>query len=86
MLLEYINCKNSTGDPNAGPPAVEFELERQFGVFFYVNLFAFFIYTSFAIYNIKKSEYKMDRKAWANMGVYILSFGVKAIAWTYMIS
>jgi hypothetical protein len=28
----------------------------------------------------------MDPKAWANMGVYIVSFGAKAFIWTYMIS
>ena len=28
----------------------------------------------------------MDAKAWANIGVNIISFGAKAIIWTFMIS
>jgi hypothetical protein len=49
-------------------------------------LLAFIIYTSFGVFNVYKSKCKMDAKAWANIGVNIISFGAKAIIWTYMIS
>jgi hypothetical protein len=33
-----------------------------------------------------KSSFKLDFKAWANLGVNSASFSIKAFAWTYMIS
>ena len=64
----------------------EFGLERQFIVFFLINLISFVIYFAFSLYVIIKSRFKMDLKAWANLGVNSASFSIKAITWTYMIS
>ena len=33
-----------------------------------------------------RSSFKLDSKAWANLGVNSASFSIKAIVWTYMIS
>ena len=51
-----------------------------------VNLISFIIYFTFAWYIVIKSSFKLDLKAWANMIVNSASFGIKAMAWTYMLS
>jgi uncharacterized membrane protein len=55
-------------------------------VFFLVNLISFVIYFSFALFVCIKSSFKIDVKAWVNLGVNSASFSIKAIAWTYMVS
>lgn len=75
------NTSSSTNYYNA-----DLGVERQFNVFFLTNLFSFLIYFSLALYVVIKSSYKMDLKAWANLSVNSISFCIKAIAWTYMIS
>ena len=54
--------------------------------FFLVNLISFLIYFSFSLYICIKNSFKMDGKAWANIGVNTASFSIKAIAWTYIIA
>lgn len=44
------------------------------------------IYFAFALYYVIKSSFKLDLKAWTNLGVNSASFSIKAIAWTYMMS
>ena len=76
-----VNTSTNTDEHNP-----DLGVERQFVVFFLTNLIAFVIYFSFAIYVMFKTSYMMDLKAWANLSVNSISFCIKAIAWTYMIS
>jgi len=73
---------NCNDDPDND---TEFGLARQFLAFFVINLIAFLIYFTFSLYVSVKSSFKMDVKAWVNLGVNTASFLIKAIAWTYMI-
>jgi hypothetical protein len=55
-LLTAIDCRsNGTSEDYSAPPAIEFELDRQFSVFFFVNVLALIIYTLFAVMIINKS-------------------------------
>ena len=84
-LQSASNCNDESGSSTSNYNA-DLGVERQFNVFFVVNLVSFVIYFTFALYVAAKSSCKMDLKAWANMGVNSVSLGIKAIAWTYMIS
>ncbi len=84
-LQSATKC-NMTSQTNSDDFNAEVALETQFNVFFFVNLLSFVTYTLYAIYCTTKSNCKMDPKGWANVGVNIMSFGIKAIAWSYMLS
>jgi hypothetical protein len=86
QLQSATNCDEVERDANSSEFNVEYGLERQFLVFFLVNLISFVIYFSFALYVMIKSSFKLDLKAWANLAVNSVSFCIKAFAWTYMIS
>ena len=82
-LQSASKCNDDTGSYPYNP---DLGIERQFKVFFIVNLVSFVIYFSFALYVAIKSSFKMDLKAWVNMSVNSASLGIKAIVWTYMMS
>jgi len=79
FLRSSSNCDN---DPDND---TEFGLARQFLAFFLINLIAFLVYFTFSVYVSIKSSFKMDLKAWINLGVNAASFLIKGIVWTYMI-
>ncbi len=85
MLDAASKCDVET-NTNTKDYNTEFGLERQFFVFFLINLISFVIYFTFALYVMIKSSFKLDLKAWTNLVVNSASFSIKAIAWTYMIS
>jgi len=58
----------------------------KFSVFFYINVLCFVVYSSMAVFVVIKSKYKLDVKGWVNMGINTVSFAIKMIAWTYLIS
>ena len=86
QLQSATECEEVAKDSNSNDYNIEYGLERQFVVFFLVNLISFIIYFSFACYIAIKSSFKLDAKAWANMAVNSASFSIKAMAWTYMLS
>jgi hypothetical protein len=84
-LQSALKCDDSSS-PTTREYNADLGIEKQFNVFFITNLVSFVIYFSFTVYVMIKSSFTMDLKAWSNLSVNSISFCIKAIAWTYMIS
>ena len=88
LVLEFqldnsLRNENSTDGAKTDNTLI---IDVDFNVFFYTVMLSFIIYTSFALILAIKSKFKLDFKAWANLGVNIICFMTKGIFWTYIIT